>query len=67
MEEPEERITTKDALNHPLIKDHDHLEPGTKDMVLLPSSVMQLHNIFSSDKYKDTEELQGTNIYYVVI
>ncbi len=46
-------------MNHPLFKDHDELMPSAKDMALLPSAILKLHNLFANDKYKDSEELEG--------
>jgi len=56
-EDPSCRIRANDALNHPFFKDHD-LMPTTKDMVLLPSHILQLYNVFKDEKYKDPKEVE---------
>ena len=33
--------------------------PTTKDMVILPSHILQLYNVFKDEKYKDPKELEG--------
>jgi len=33
--------------------------PTTKDMVLLPSHILQLYNVFKDEKYKDPKEVEG--------
>jgi hypothetical protein len=45
-------------MDHPFFKDHSLL-PSTKDMVLLPSNILQLYNVFKGEKYKNQEELEG--------
>ena len=57
-EDPTSRIRAQDALNHSFFKDHD-LMPTTKDMVLLPSHILQLYNVFKDEKYKDPKEVEG--------
>ena len=57
-ENPASRIEAHDALNHSFFKDHD-LMPTTKDMVLLPSHILQLYNVFKDEKYKDPKEVEG--------
>jgi len=56
-ENPASRIEAHDALNHSFFKDHD-LMPTTKDMVLLPSHILQLYNVFKDEKYKDPKEVE---------
>lgn len=33
--------------------------PTTKDMVILPSHILQLYNVFKDEKYKDPKEVEG--------
>jgi len=56
-EDPTSRIGAHDALNHSFFKDHD-LMPTTKDMVLLPSHILQLYNVFKDEQYKDPKEVE---------
>ena len=59
-EDPLCRISAQDALDHPFFKDHA-LMPSTKDMVLLPSHILQMFNVFKNEKYDDPKELEGKN------
>ena len=59
-EDPLCRISAQDALDHPFFKDHV-LMPSTKDMVLLPSHILQMFNVFKNEKYDDPKELEGKN------
>ena len=61
-EDPLDRINAQDALDHPFFKDHA-LMPTTKDMVILPSHILQLFNVFKNEKYDDPKELEGKNIH----
>ena len=64
-EDPTSRIGAHDALNHSFFKDHD-LMPTTKDMVLLPSHILQLYNVFKDEQYKDPKEVEG-NFYILAL
>ena len=57
-EDPFLRCTASEALNHPFFQNHV-LMPTTKDMVILPSHILQLYNVFKDEKYKDPKELEG--------
>ena len=46
------------ALEHSFFTDHD-LSPSVKDMVLLPSKVLQLLNVLDDPKYEDEGEVRG--------
>ena len=59
-EDPLCRISAQDALDHPFFKDHA-LMPSTKDMILLPSHILQMFNVFKNEKYDDPKELEGKN------
>eukprot|EP00093_Oithona_nana_P008383 08383.XXX_325436_327840_1 [CDS] Oithona nana genome sequencing. len=56
-EDPSSRCKASQALNHPFFQDHV-LMPTTKDMVILPSHILQLYNVFKDEKYKDPKELE---------
>ena len=62
-EDPASRYKAKEALSHPFFQDHV-LMPTTKDMVILPSHILQLYNVFKDEKYKDPKELEGRLIYF---
>ena len=65
-EDPTSRIGAHDALNHSFFKDHD-LMPTTKDMVLLPSHILQLYNVFKDEQYKDPKEVEGNHFYMLAL
>ena len=65
-EDPTSRIGAHDALNHSFFKDHD-LMPTTKDMVLLPSHILQLYNVFKDEQYKDPKEVEGNHFYILAL
>ncbi len=56
MEEPNERISSTDALEHPFFTQHV-LKPSLSDLVLLPSSVLQLINVIDSNN--EAGDVQG--------
>jgi len=56
MEEPNERISSMDALEHPFFTQHV-LKPSLSDLVLLPSSVLQLINVIDSNN--EAGDVQG--------
>jgi len=56
-EDPYNRISAQDALDHRFFKNHS-LMPTTKDMVILPSHILQLFNVFNSEKCDDPKELE---------
>ena len=56
MEEPDERISSTDALEHPFFTQHV-LKPSLSDLVLLPSSVLQLINVVDSNN--EAGDVQG--------
>ena len=63
-EDPYNRISAQDALDHRFFKNHS-LMPTTKDMVILPSHILQLFNVFNNEKYDDPKELEGKNIWHI--
>ena len=57
-EDPQTRISARVAMDHPFFTDHS-LMPSTKDMVILPSHILQLYNVFKNEKYASPNELEG--------
>jgi hypothetical protein len=41
--------------------------PTTKDMVLLPSHILQLYNVFKDEQYKDPKEVEGNHFYILAL
>jgi serine/threonine protein kinase len=63
-EDPTDRISAKAALTHQFFSEHELL-PTLKDMVLLPTNVLRLLNVFDDPKYKNEDDIKGT--FYVQI
>lgn len=59
-EDPTQRISARAALKHNFFTAHQ-LMPSIKDMVLLPSNVLQLLNVLDDPKYENEEEVKGNN------
>ena len=64
-DEPEERITSKDALKHPLFQ--YELKPSVRDMAILPSNVLRLIDILGDETQYSEGELDGTVTEYFVL